>query len=100
MRGVRVRGDGIEYRDIVSLLIPKLRRIRWAQLDRISLSRPGLVTLDLWDGTRAFLPRVQDYGLLAKTLEQVALARAIPLEGGAGLDDIPEEEDLPEHTSH
>ncbi len=100
MRGVRVRGDGIEYRDIVSLLIPKLRRIRWAQLDRISLARPGLVTLDLWDGTRAFLPRVHDYGLLAKTLEQVALARAIPLEGGAGLDDIPEEEDLPEHTSH
>src|SRR6478735_3856975 len=26
MRGVRIRGDGVEYRDIVSLGIPRLRR--------------------------------------------------------------------------
>jgi hypothetical protein len=93
MRGVRVRGDGIEYRDVVSLLIPKLRRFRWAQMDRITLMKTGLVTIDLWDGTRAILPRVQDSDLLARTLEQVAHARAIPLEGGAGLDEIPEQED-------
>ena len=98
MRGVRVRGDGIEYRDIVSLVIPKLRRLRWAQMNRISLSKSGLITLDLWDGTRVFLPRVQNSELLAKTLEHVAVARAIPIEGGSGFDDVPEADDLPEQT--
>ncbi len=98
MRGVRVRGDGIEYRDIVSLVIPKLRRLRWAQMNRISLSKSGICTVDLWDGSRVFLPRVQDRELLAKTLEHVALARAIPIEGGTGLDDVPEEDELPETT--
>jgi hypothetical protein len=93
MRGVRVRGDGIEYRDVISLLIPKLRRFRWAQMDRITLMKTGIVAVDLWDGTRAILPRVQEYDLLARTLEQVAQARAIPLEGGTGLDELPEQED-------
>ena len=99
MRGVRVRGDGIEYRDIVSLVIPKLRRLRWAQMNRISLTKSGLFTIDLWDGSRIDLPRVQERELLAKTLEHVALARAIPLEGGTGLDDVPDEDDLPESTA-
>jgi hypothetical protein len=99
MRGVRVRGDGIEYRDIVSLLIPKLRRLRWAQMNRIVLSKTGLFTIDLWDGSRVYLPRVEDRDLLAKTLEHVALARAIPLEGGTGLDDVPDADDLPEPTA-
>jgi len=98
MRGVRVRGDGIEYRDIVSLLIPKLRRLRWAQMNRIVLSKGGLFTIDLWDGSRVYLPQVQDRELLAKTLEHVALARAIPLEGGTGLDELPDADDLPEPT--
>jgi hypothetical protein len=96
MRGVRLRGDGIEYRDIVSLVIPRLRRFRWAQMNRITLSKSGLVTVDLWDGTRVFLPRVQQRDLLAKTLEHVALARAIPVAGGSGLDDIPEADELPD----
>ena len=98
MRGVRVRGDGIEYRDIISLLIPKVRRLRWAQMNRIVLSKAGLYTIDLWDGTRVYLPRVQDRELLAKTLEHVALARAIPLEGGEGLDELPDTDDFPEPT--
>jgi hypothetical protein len=98
MRGVRVRGDGVEYRDVVSLLIPKLRRLRWAQMDRIHLMKAGLITIDLWDGTRAILPKVQEHDLLARTLEQVAHARAIPLEGGIGLDEMPDEEDLAEQV--
>jgi len=98
MRGVRIRGDGIEYRDIISMLIPKLRRFRWAQMDRITLMKTGIVTIDLWDGGHAILPKVQDYDSLARTLEQVALARAIPLVGGTGLDEIPDEEDLAEDT--
>jgi len=99
MRGVRVRGDGIEYRDIVSFIIPKLRRLRWAQMNRIVLTQSGLYTIDLWDGSRVYLPRVQDQELLAKTLEHVALARAIPLEGGTGLDDVPDADDLPDPSA-
>ena len=99
MRGVRVRGDGIEYRDVVSLLLPKLRRFRWAQMDRITLMKTGLITIDLWDGHRAILPQVQEGDLLQRTLEHVAVARAIPIEGGIGLDDVPDEEDLAENSA-
>ncbi len=89
MRGVRVRPDGVEYRDIVSL-IPKLRRFKWAQIDRVILDAGSHVALDLWDGTRAFLPEVSDRPTLAATLEKVAHARAIPVRGGVGLDELPD----------
>jgi hypothetical protein len=90
MRGVRVRGDGVEYRDIVSLGIPRLRRFKWAQIDRVILDSPRTIALDLWDGTRAFLPEVSDRPSLSATLEKVAHARAIPVRGGQGLDELPE----------
>ncbi len=90
MRGVRVRPDGVEYRDIVSLGIPRLRRFKWAQIDRVILDSPRSVALDLWDGTRAFLPEVSDRPSLAATLEKVAHARAIPVRGGQGLDELPD----------
>jgi hypothetical protein len=96
MRGVRIRGDGVEYRDIVSLVWPKLRRYRWPQVDCIVLDIPGEIAIDLWDGSRAFLPRVDDREGLAATLEKVAAARAIPVRGGVGLDEIPEAEELEE----
>ena len=60
MRGVRIRGDGVEYRDIVSLGVPRLKRFKWAQIDRVILDSPSAIALDLWDGTRAFLPAVSD----------------------------------------
>jgi len=90
MRGVRIRGDGVEYRDIVSLGIPRLRRFKWAQIDRAILDQPRSVALDLWDGTRAFLPEVSDRPSLSATLEKVAHARAIPVRGGNGLDELPD----------
>jgi hypothetical protein len=90
MRGVRVRTDGVEYRDIVSLGIPRLRRYKWAQIDRVILDQPRSVALDLWDGTRAFLPEVSDRATLSSTLEKVAHARAIPVRGGHGLDELPD----------
>jgi hypothetical protein len=96
MRGVRVRGDGLEYRDVVSLIIPKRRRFRWAQIDCVILEEPKVVALDLWDGSRAFLPPVSDHDSLTATLEKVALARAIPVRGGAGVDDIPDEGEFDE----
>ncbi len=90
MRGVRVRPDGVEFRDILSLGMPRVRRFRWAQIDRVVLDLPGSIALDLWDGTRAFLPRVGDREGLALVLETVATARAIPVRGGRGIDEIPE----------
>jgi hypothetical protein len=90
MRGVRIRGDGVEYRDVVSLGIPRLKRFKWAQIDRVILDAPRNVALDLWDGTRAFLPEVSDRPSLSATLEKVAHARAIPVRGGHGLDELPE----------
>jgi hypothetical protein len=96
MRGVRVRPDGVEYRDVVSLGIPRLRRFKWAQIDRVILDAGRHVALDLWDGTRAFLPDVSDRSSLAATLEKVAHARAIPVRGGLGLDELPDSLELAE----
>lgn len=89
MRGVRIRGDGLEYRDVINFW-PRARRYKWAQIDRITLDPPRAIVLDLWDGTRSFLPLVSDTAGLATALEKVAVARAIPLEGGKGIDEIPE----------
>ena len=90
MRGVRVRGDGVDYRDS-SLGWPRARRFKWAQIDRIVLDMPTHIALDLWDGTRSFLPAVDDRAALSMVLEKVGHARAIPVRGGVGLDEIPEE---------
>ena len=89
MRGVRVRGDGVDYRDS-SLGWPRARRFKWAQIDRIVLDMPSHIALDLWDGTRSFLPAVEDRAGLSMVLEKVGHARAIPVRGGIGLDELPE----------
>lgn len=93
MRGVRVRGDGVDYRDS-SLGWPRARRFKWAQIDRIVLDMPSHIALDLWDGTRSFLPAVDDRAALAMVLEKVGHARAIPVRGGVGLDELPEEDEF------
>jgi hypothetical protein len=89
MRGVRVRADGVDYRDVAALGWPRARRFKWAQIDRIVLDLP-FIALDLWDGTRSFLPAVDDRQALATVLEKVGHARAIPVRGGVGLDELPE----------
>lgn len=94
MRGVRIRPDGIEYRDVLALGWPRVRRYRWPQIDRIILDQPRSIVLDLWDGTHALLPEVGDRAGLSMALEKVALARAIPVRGGKGLDEIPESDEL------
>lgn len=94
MRGVRIRGDAVEYRDVATLGWPKVRRYKWAQIDRIVFDEDHSIALDLWDGTRAFLPVVSDARGLSSVLETVAAARAIPVSGGAGLDEIPESEEF------
>ena len=95
MRGVRIRGDALEYRDVASLGWPRVRRYKWAQIDRIVFEKGNSsIALDLWDGTRAFLPVVSDPRGLSAVLEKVAMARAIPVSGGAGLDEIPDKEEF------
>ncbi|HEY1534737.1 MAG TPA: hypothetical protein VGF76_11980 [Polyangiaceae bacterium] len=97
MRGVRVRADGVDYRD-TTLGWPRARRFKWAQIDRIVLDLP-YIALDLWDGTRSFLPAVEDRAALAIVLEKVGHARAIPVRGGVGLDEIPEEGEFDEEEA-
>lgn len=87
MRGVRVRGDFLEYRDLLASFWPKVRKIRWAQIDRVVLHESSAVSLELWDGTTEFLPEVASPLELGRVLSQVALARAIPVSGG-NFDDL------------
>jgi len=99
MRGVRIRSDGLEFRDVVSLGIPRLRRYKWAQIDRILLDSPSAIVIELWDGTHAYLPEVSDRDQLGSALEKVALARAIPVRGGGGLDELPDSTEVPDSTA-
>lgn len=92
MRGVRVYPDGVEARTIVNFMIPRVRRYRWPQMERIVLDMKTSVALDLWDGRREFLPEVNNRAQLQSTLERVAAARAIPVRGGVGLDEVIEPE--------
>lgn len=92
MRGVRLYPDGLEYRDVLGIGWPRVRRYRWAQIDGIVLDQPNSIALDLWDGSRAFLPHVNDRQALAAALEKVGASRAIPVRGGVGLDEIPDPE--------
>lgn len=89
MRGVRIFGDGVEAREITQLFFPRVRRYRWPQMALIVLDQPH-VAVELWDGQRAVLPAVGDREGLVATLERVAAARDIPVQGGRGLDEIPE----------
>lgn len=100
MRGVIVHPDGIELRELLTFGLPKVRRLTWTQIDRVSVPpadprtlamKPGgaNIRLDLWDGSREWLPKVANMTALSLLLERVALARAIPVEGGTGLlDDL------------
>jgi hypothetical protein len=102
MRGVVVHADGIEMRELLGFGLPRVRRLAWSQIDRVSVPPAQLaesaasrkpvassIRLDLWDGSRAWLPEVGDMLALSMVLERVALARAIPIEGGTGLlDDL------------
>ena len=89
MRGVRIFGDGVEAREITQLFFPRVRRYRWPQMALIVLDQRN-VAVELWDGQRAMLPAVGDREGLAAELERVAAARDIPVQGGRGLDEIPD----------
>jgi hypothetical protein len=88
MRGVQIRKNWIEYRELISLLWPRVRRYRWAQIEGVTFEPSGNISLDLWDGTREFLPPVGNADGLRTVLERLAMARAIPVRGGQGLEDL------------
>lgn len=89
MRGIRVYGDGLETREVNYGFLPKVSRFRWPQLELIVLDQKAL-WIELWDGRRAQLPTVADRERLVATLERVAASRDIRVQGGRGLDEIPE----------
>jgi hypothetical protein len=119
MRGVIVHPEGIDVRELLTLGWPRVRRFHWSQIDKVFVpsaeppaerrvhdggaphtpvtgaggqagsAGPRSIRLDLWDGTRTWLPDVARAGELGMMLERVALARAIPIEGGTGrIDDL------------
>jgi hypothetical protein len=103
MRGVILHPEGIDVRELLSLGWPRVRRFHWSQIDKVFVppaqgvteagalrdarESPRTIRLDLWDGTRTWLPDVAKASELGMMLERVALARAIPIEGGTGLVD-------------
>ena len=92
MRGVVVHPEGLEARDVVSVGWPRVRRYAWPQIDKIVLDAGQTIAVDLWDGRREWLPRVGERAELAAVLERVAMARAIPISGGTGLWEPPDED--------
>lgn len=94
MRGVVLHPDGIEMRELLTMGWPRVRRFHWSQIDRVFVppaaeqaAAAKAIRLDLWDGSRTWLPLVAKADELGILLERVALARAIPIEGGTGLVD-------------
>ena len=100
LSGVVVRPDGIETREVLPFGVPKIRRLAWVQIDRVAIpyQAPNIapppgetvrkkIRLDLWNGSHEFLPDVAQFSELSVIIERVALARAIPIEGGTGLID-------------
>lgn len=93
MRGVRIYPDGVEARDVLNMVVPKLRRYRWPQIEAIVLDQRTSIALDLWDGSRVFLPTVSDAAGLVAALQTVAEARAIPVQGAPATDEVIEDEE-------
>lgn len=93
MRGVILHPEGIDVRELLNLGWPRVRRFHWSQIDKVFVppaqgaAQAKTIRLDLWDGTRTWLPHVARPSELGVMLERVALARAIPIEGGTGLID-------------
>ena len=57
---------------------------------------PGVgpsIALDLWDGSRVFLPTVSDAAGLVAALQTVAEARAIPVQGAPMTEEVIEDEE-------
>jgi hypothetical protein len=76
LRGVVVRGDGLEARYLVALGMPRIKKWAWAQIHRIVIDDKQ-VMLELWDNTYEKLPPVADFESMRAALQAVATARKI-----------------------
>jgi hypothetical protein len=76
MRGVIVRGDGVEARYLLPLGVPKIRRWTWAQVERIVVDDRS-VMFELWNGEYERMPAVRDTAGLRDLLQRIATARKI-----------------------
>ena len=77
LRGVVVRGDGLEARYLMALGMPRIKKWAWAQIHRMVIDEKQ-VMLELWDNTYEKLPRVAEFEKMRAALEAVAAARKIP----------------------
>jgi hypothetical protein len=73
LRGVIVTRDGVETRTL-SLGFPRVRRYRWAQIDRVVLDEEE-VLFELWNGSYERLPKVREGTKMVDLLERVAIGR-------------------------
>jgi hypothetical protein len=73
LRGVVVTADGVETRSL-SLGFPRVRRFRWAQIDRVILDERA-VLFELWNGTYERLPAVAEAEKMVDLLGRIAVAR-------------------------
>lgn len=73
LRGVIVTSDSVETRAL-SMGFPRVRRYRWAQIDRVILDKDS-VLFELWNGEYERLPKVHKAEELVDLLERVAHAR-------------------------
>jgi hypothetical protein len=76
MRGVVVRGDGVEARYLLAMGIPRIKRWTWAQIERIVMD-DAQVMFELWNGQYERMPAVGEPKKLAELLDRIAAARRI-----------------------
>ncbi len=76
MRGVNLRNGWLEYRDVINSVWPKVKRLRWAQVDEIHFFSDA-IALELWDGSTQVLPDVRHFDALVQQLTQIAALRSI-----------------------
>lgn len=73
LRGVVVTADAVEARYLIAG-VPKVKRWRWAQIDRVLIS-DGEVMFELWDGSYERLPPVREGKKMADLLAGIATSR-------------------------
>jgi hypothetical protein len=78
MRGVVVKGDGVEARYLVALGLPRVRKWAWAQIHRMIFDETQ-IAFELWDGSYEKLPPVGDVARMRTALEALAARRKIPV---------------------
>lgn len=78
MRGVLIHPEGIESRDMMAWVWPRVDNVYWAEIDEVILDA-GQVALALRSGRQLWLPAVRDGKALVRSIEELTQSRGIPL---------------------